>query len=113
MRRDPRKLLYDMQDSCRFLLQFTADRTLEDLQTDRGFRSAVERELQIVGEALTALDKSDPQLAARISEHQRIIRFRHVLVHGYDIVEPAITWAIVSDKLPTLMEEVGRLLQEG
>ena len=48
MPHDPQKYLFDMLDSCRFLLQFTSDRTLDDLRNDRAFRSAVERELQII-----------------------------------------------------------------
>ncbi len=55
MPRDPEKYLFDMLDSCRFLLRFTAGRTLDEYTRDRGFRSAVDRELQIIGEALIQL----------------------------------------------------------
>jgi uncharacterized protein with HEPN domain len=43
MSRDPQKYLFDMLDSCRFLLDFASGRTLEEFRSDRGFRSAVER----------------------------------------------------------------------
>lgn len=52
MPHDPRKYLFDMTDSCRFLEEFTAGRGLNDIKNDRAFRSAVERELQIIGEEL-------------------------------------------------------------
>lgn len=111
MPHDAGTLLHNMLDSCQFVMEFSAGRTLDDLRNDRGFRSAVERELQIVGEALMVLTKVDPQTAAHISEFERIIRYRHVLVHGYDIVDPEITWAIVSEKVPVLARQVKHLLE--
>ncbi|MEA3365463.1 MAG: HepT-like ribonuclease domain-containing protein, partial [Candidatus Hydrogenedentes bacterium] len=79
MPHDAQKYLYDMLDSCRFLLQFTVGRGPDDLRNDRPFRSAVERELQIIGEALIALSKVAPEVAQTLPESNRIIRFRHVL----------------------------------
>lgn len=110
MRRDPRKLLHDMLDSCRFVVAFSAERTVDDLRNDRGFRSAIERELQIVGEALIMLTKIAPDIADQISERQRIARFRHIIVHGYDIIDHDITWSVVRDRLPVLIQEVEQLL---
>lgn len=49
-RRDPQKYLYDMLSSCEFLLEFTSGRSVNDYIGERAFRSAVERELQIIGE---------------------------------------------------------------
>ncbi len=112
MPHDPCKLLHDVLDSCRFLTEFSAGRTCEDLRNNRGFRSAVERELQIIGEAAMMLAKTSPEVAKRISEYQRIIRFRHILVHGYDVLDCDITWTIVCDKVPVLADEVEHLLRE-
>jgi len=55
--RNPQKYLYDIIDCCEFLLDFTKDKTVDDYKNDRPFRSAVERELQIIGEAITQLLK--------------------------------------------------------
>jgi len=101
-----------MLDSCRFVQAFVEKRTLEDLCQDRGFRSAIERELQIIGEACYVLERVHPELCRRISEYKRIIRFRHVLVHGYDVVSPDIIWEIVQHKLPLLNNELEVLLVE-
>jgi len=79
MTRDPEKYLYDMLDGCRFLLEFTANEGLERYRSDRAFRSAIERELQNIGEALLQLRSLRPDIAARIPEVERIIGFRHVL----------------------------------
>ena len=112
MPRDPEKYLFDMLNSCSFLLEYTADRALDDYIQDRGFRSAVERELQIVGEALVQLNKLAPQTAQKINEYQRIISFRHVLVHGYDSLNHDLVWYVIKNKLPTLHDEVRALLSQ-
>jgi len=112
MPHDPEKYLYDMLEASCFLLEFTAGRSLDNYKGDKGFRSAVERQLLIIGEALTTLDKFYPQIAQQISEYQRIIRFRHILVHGYDIVDHDVVWNILQNKLPVLRTDVERLLGE-
>jgi uncharacterized protein with HEPN domain len=112
MPHDPQKYLYDILSSCEFLLEFTAERTADDYAHDRAFRSAVERELQIVGEAVLQLDRVAPQVAARIPEHRNIIGFRHVLVHGYDSLQPATVWNVIAVKLVVLVREVRGLLTE-
>ncbi len=110
MSHDPEKYLLDILSSCRFLLEFTGGRTFDQYVHDRAFRSAVERELQIIGEALLQLAKRAPQIAGQISEHQRIISFRHVLVHGYDSLKHDLVWYVIESKLPILNAEVERLL---
>lgn len=76
-------------------------------------RSAVERQFEIVGEALAHLSRLDPDIAARISEHRRIIAFRNILIHGYADVDDRLVWDIVETKLPVLRREIESLLQEG
>jgi len=67
--RDPQKYLYDILSSCEFLLGFTRNKTVDDYTDDRAFRSAVERELQIIGEALMQLDKVSPETAMQIPDY--------------------------------------------
>ena len=112
MPRDPEKYLVDILDSCDFLLQFKKGRSLSDLKDERGFRSAVERELQIIGEAMMNLEKISPEMAREISECSRIIRFRHVLVHGYDSLNPEIIWNVLDAKLQVLKKEAELLLRK-
>ena len=105
-RHSAEKYLYDIQNCCQFLLQFTQGKSVEDYKTDRAFRSALERELQIIGEAMMHLDHDFPEVAEEISEHRNIIGFRHVLVHGYDSLNPETVWNVVETKLKTLHEQV-------
>ncbi|MCX6704576.1 MAG: DUF86 domain-containing protein [Candidatus Woesebacteria bacterium] len=110
-RHEPQKYLYDMLSSCEFLLEFTSSKTVDDYINDRAFRSALERELQIIGEALIQLEKVAPELAAQIPEYQNIIGFRHILVHGYDNLDPATVWNVVETKLEGLAQKVRHLLE--
>jgi len=112
MPHDPEKYLADILGSCGFLAEFTAGRTADDYARDRAFRSAVERELQIIGEAVMQLNRIAPQVAARISDHRNIIGFRHVLVHGYDSLHPATVWNVIEHKLPVVTHEVRVLLDD-
>lgn len=109
-RHNPQKYLYDIIDCCRFLLEFTAKKTVEDYKTDRAFRSAIERELQIIGEALAQLERESPEIAGKIPEHRNIIGFRNILVHGYDSLDPNTIWNIIEKKLEKLMNQTQNLL---
>lgn len=110
MPHDTQAYLADMLDACCFVIEVASERTVDDYRSDRMFRSAVERELQNLGEALFQLHKHDPASARRITEHERIIRFRHVLVHGYHSLNPELVWYVVEEKLPQLRNEVSALL---
>lgn len=112
MPHDPEKYLFDIRSSTEFLLEFTAGRTADDYSRDRAFRSAIERELQVIGEAVMQLERVAPEVASRIPEHRSIIGFRHVLVHGYDSLRPETVWNVIEEKLPVLMREVQTLLKE-
>jgi len=101
-----------MLSSCEFLLEFTSGRTVDDYRHDRAFRSAVERELQIIGEALMQLDDIRPDIAVQIPDHLNIIGFRHVLVHGYDALNPATVWNVIETKLSPLKDQLQRILKE-
>ena len=87
MRRDPRAYLADIIEAAGLVIQFTKGLDLEAYRADRMVRSATERQLEIVGEALTQLRRVAPDISARIPDHRRIIGFRNVLIHGYDVVD--------------------------
>lgn len=107
------KLLEDIRDAAAFIREAVAGKTLADYQTDRLLRQAIERNFEIIGEAMNRLALSDAQVASRISKHRRIIDFRNVLIHGYDLIDHRIVWSTIDEEVPVLLAEVERLLQAG
>jgi uncharacterized protein with HEPN domain len=112
MRLEAKKYLYDMQQGASLLAEFVAGRTFADYQADAMLRAAVERQFEIIGEALSKLARLDADVAARVSEHRRIIAFRNILIHGYADVDHRLVWDIVETKLPLLCSEVEALLAD-
>jgi uncharacterized protein with HEPN domain len=107
-----KKLLFDVLTSGRSILQWCSGRCFADYQQDRQFRRAVEREFEIIGEALGRLSQTEPTVAARIGELHRIVSFRNRIIHGYDAIDDAAVWGVAESDLPRLVAEVEALLDE-
>jgi uncharacterized protein with HEPN domain len=99
-----------MRKAASLLRQFLLEKSRADYLSDPLLRSGVERQLMIIGEALTSLSKCDPATAEKISEYRRIISFRNILIHGYSVIDDNVVWDILEKKLPTLYQEVQNLL---
>ena len=112
MRLESKKYLHDLAHSAGLALQFVAGKVYPDYVGDPLLRSAVERQLQTAGEALAQLSKVDPATASRFSEHERIIAFRNILVHGYANIDDRIVWGLLELKLPVLLREAQSMLAE-
>ena len=56
--------------------------------------------------------RDDPPTADRLSEHEKIVGFRNVLVHGYDLMDQGIVWETIRTSLPLLLSEVEELLKD-
>lgn len=106
----PEKFLEDMRRAAEEIAEFTKDKTLEDYRGDSLLRSGVERQFQILGEALYQLEKFFPDVAESIPSCRDIINFRHILVHGYDKVLADVVWGIVVRKLPQLRTSLSQML---
>lgn len=106
------KLLFDVLESGRSIRQWCGQRTFAEYEADRQFRRAVEREFEIIGEALSRLSQKDGETAGRIHELPRIVGFRNRIIHGYDDIDDATVWGIAADHLPKLVAEVELLLRE-
>lgn len=74
-------------------------------------RHAVERNFEIIGEALKRLASTDPDTAARIAQVPQIIAFRNVLIHGYDLVDHSLVWSTARTQVPVLLREVAAILR--
>jgi uncharacterized protein with HEPN domain len=101
--------LLDMLEAARAIDRFLAGKTLEQYQQDELLRAAVERKVEIIGEA-----------ARRLSNHltdahpgipwRRIMGTRHILAHDYDTVDHAILWRIATTYVPELIGQIQPLL---
>ena len=100
--RDPRAFVWDARHAIDRVRSFVVGRTWDDYAEDVLLRSAVERQLEIVGEALNRLAKTDPDAAARIPDLPRIVAFRNILIHGYAVVDDRIVWEVVATRLEPL-----------
>jgi len=109
---ESRKFLYDIQQATANLREFSAGKDFAVYSVDPMLRSAVERQFEIIGEALNQLSSKDPETASRITDREQIISFRNILIHGYAQVDDRIVWDILQTKLPSLAREVGLLLDE-
>lgn len=73
-------------------------------------RSAVERQLEIVGEALRQLLQQSPDLEGTFHGAPEIIAFRNRLAHGYADLDHAVVWGVVEEDLPPLVEQLTTVL---
>jgi uncharacterized protein with HEPN domain len=73
-------------------------------------QSAVERQFEIIGEALNQLSKVAPDIAAQVPDYRQIIAFRNILIHGYAVLDQVVVWKVVEQNLPQLERAVRRLL---
>ena len=111
MRLESKKILEDIRLAAANILEFTCDKNFNDYENDQMLESAVERQFEIIGEALNRLAKADPETVSKISGFQRIISFRNILIHGYDIVENTVVWDVIQQDLPKLHNQVKNLLR--
>jgi uncharacterized protein with HEPN domain len=110
MQLEAKKLLEDIRHACEEILSFTEGKTFQDYKQEKLLRSGVERQFEIIGEALNRLAKAAPDVINKVNHYKRIISFRNILIHGYDIVEDAVVWDIVVRDLPLLHNQVIKLI---
>ena len=104
MKRDPKSLLWDAREAADAIATMTTGKTFADFDRDIVLRSAVERQFEIVGEALA--------MAERIPDFRDIIAFRNILIHGYAVIDCARVWRVVEDDLPRLRTTLSGLLAD-
>lgn len=108
--RDAAKYLWDAQRAADRIARFTDGHTIDDYLSDEMLRAAVERQFEIIGEALNGLRRIDPATAQEIPDLLRIIAFRNILIHGYASVDDRLVWGVVEADLSHLRTALVRLL---
>ncbi len=104
------KLLEDIRDAARFVLDVTATETEQSYAGNRLLRQGVERNSEIMGEAMGRLGRVDPETTDRITDYRQIIAFRNALIHGYDDIDHARVWLVIRRSLPVRETDVIELL---
>lgn len=112
MQPEARRCLTDVIDAAAMLNVFTAEKTFPEYAADSLLRAATERQFGIIGEAIAKLSRIDQATVSRVSEYQRIISFRNILIHQYYSVDNMVVWGLLQTRLPVLTLEVQALLAE-
>lgn len=78
-------------------------------QTNITIRRAVERELEITGEAMSRILKTDNIVS--IINARRIVDLRNRVIHAYDAVDDVLVWSVIIKNLPALKTEIDQLIK--
>jgi uncharacterized protein with HEPN domain len=98
--------------SLRKTVAYMGERTLEDYLADDFCRSAVERELEIAGDALGQLRKTHQDIFLRIPDGAAIVAFRNVLAHGYATLNHRVVYEAASQRARELIRSLEMILDE-
>ena len=104
-----KKHLFDILFSIEAIEEFLFEFDFPDYENDLKTKSAVERQLGIIGEATNRIMRENPTF--ELKSAREIINFRNRIIHAYDSIDDSIVWAIKTNHLPTLKLEVNTLLK--
>ncbi len=104
--------LYDILSSINEIESYFIEtpKIFEIYQNDLRTKRAVERNIEIIGEAMSRIRKENSEI--EISNSRKIVDVRNRIIHGYDSVSDDVIWGIVIKNLPVLQKEVEILLNE-
>jgi uncharacterized protein with HEPN domain len=111
MENDIKVWLYDILQSIEEIEKYFAGKPklFESFKQDGKTKRAVERNLEIIGEAMDRILKKDPSF--QLPNARKIVDTRNRISHGYDTVSDDIIWGIVINHLPKLKEDISKLLE--
>ncbi len=111
MKPEIKKCLYDIRQAIDNISEYLGNtKDFQDFQQNLMLRRAVEREIEIIGEAVNRILKYEPEFP--IENSRKIIATRNWVIHAYDNVDEIILWGIVTIHLPKLKEEVQQYLEK-
>ena len=109
MKPEVKKHLYDVKIAIQSIFDYLGDKPdFAKYQKNKLLRRAIERELEIIGEAMNRILKSDPDL--KIKNARRVVDTRNWVIHGYDKIDDVIIWGIITNHLPELQKEIQKYL---
>ena len=109
--KDIKIFLTDIERSISEIFDFLPEnRNFLEFQKDMKTRKAVERNIEIIGEAMSRILKIDPQIP--ITASRKIVDTRNRIIHGYDSVSEDVLWLIIVNYLPNLEKQIKELLEK-
>jgi uncharacterized protein with HEPN domain len=111
MQLEIQKYLFDIKTSIDSINEYLSDnKGYSAYKTNKLLKRAIERELEIIGEAAGRILKLDSGFP--IDDARRIVDLRNWVIHGYDIIDDVIIWGIITKQLPILKDQVEVLLKD-
>jgi uncharacterized protein with HEPN domain len=111
MEKEVQTWLEDIKQSIDEIEEFLPERRdFFEFKRDLKTRKAIERNIEIIGEAVNRILNANPEI--QITNARKIVDTRNRIIHGYDTVSEDIIWAIVSNDLKKLRQEIINLLDE-
>jgi uncharacterized protein with HEPN domain len=111
MEKEVQTWLEDIKQSIDEIEEFLPERRdFFEFKKDLKTRKAIERNIEIIGEAVNRILNVNPEI--KITNARKIVDTRNRIIHGYDTVSEDIIWAIVSNDLKKLKQEIINLLDE-
>ncbi len=107
--REDASLLWDMLEAARKVRQFVAGRTFHDYSRDEVLQAAVERKLEIIGEAARGISEQLQQEHSEVP-WRGIIAQRHFLAHEYGEVRQEKLWRVATVRVPELIQQLEKLI---
>jgi uncharacterized protein with HEPN domain len=102
--------IHDAIEACRAIQSFTAQVSFDDYADNLMLRSAVERQFEILGEALNRASESNPAIQSALPDVPRIVGMRNRIIHGYDSVDDEIVWDAIQHHIPPLLSALPDIL---
>ena len=104
-----KKFLFDIKESIKSIESYLGDkRDFNVYQSNKMLRRAIEKEFEIIGEAMSRIEKLDNKI--NITTKKQIISMRNRVIHGYDKIDDAIIWGTIIKHLPILKNEIQDLI---
>lgn len=111
MKLEIKKYLYDIKTSIESIYEYIGDkRDFSEYQKNKLLQRAIEREIEIIGEAMNRILRIEPGI--QIENARQIVDTRNWVIHGYDRVDDVVIWGIISIHLPKLKKEIENYLEK-
>jgi uncharacterized protein with HEPN domain len=111
MTQETHKRLRDALEAARLVQQQVSGVSRKAYDADPWFRSAVERQVEIIGEALNHVRRLDPEIESAFPDIHEWVAVRNLVAHVYDRVDHDIVWDTITSDIPVLIQRIEQILQ--